>query len=213
MKKNFLFVALFFICMTGFSQNKEYASAMGEALKQFSSCKTVDEFQSLGNRFGLIANAEKAEWLPLYYHAHCYIIMSFMDQTDAARKDSYLDIAEKSVTKMIEIAPKESEVYALQSLLYTARLIIDPISRGQQYSALSVQSSGMALSLDAANPRAKLIKLRNDLGTAQFFGKDPKEFCPQAMALLADWDNYKMKSPLHPRWGKNQVEEIVAGCK
>jgi hypothetical protein len=213
MKKNILFVSLLLITITGFSQSKEYSNAMGEALKQYSICKTVDEFQATGNRFLLIANVEKSEWLPLYYHAHCFIIMSFMDQTDAAAKDNYLDIAEKSVAKMIEIAPKESEVYALQSLLYTARLVIDPISRGQQYSALSVQAAGMSLSFDASNPRAKLIKLRNDLGTAKFFGKDPKEFCPQATALLADWDNYKLKSPLHPRWGKNQVEEIVAGCK
>lgn len=213
MKKNILIVTLLLISMTGFSQSKEYANAMGEALTQFANCKTVDEFQALGNRFGIIANAEKTEWLPLYYHAHCYIIMSFMDQSDAAKKDSHLDIAEKSVNKIIEIAPNESEVYALQSLLYSARLVIDPMTRGQQYSPLSVLAADKALTLDAGNPRAKLIKLRNVIGTAQFFGKDPNEYCAQANDLLANWDNYKMKSPLHPRWGKNQAEEIVKGCK
>jgi len=213
MKTTILLIAIVLVTLTGKSQNKEFAGAMGEALGQYASCKNIDDFQALGNKFGLIANAEKTEWLPLYYQAHCYIIMSFMEQTDATKKDSYLDMAEKSITKMIELAPKESEVYALQSLFYSARLVVNPMERGQKYSALSAQAVGMALGLDANNPRAKFIKLRNDMGSAQFFGKDPKEYCPQASELLASWDSYKVKSPLYPAWGKDQVTGIVTGCK
>jgi len=213
MKKIIVFIAILLAAMAGKSQSKEFAGAMGEALGQYANCKSIADFQSLGNRFGLIANAEKTEWLPLYYQAHCYIIMSFMEPTDAAKKDSYLDIAEQSVNKMIEIAPKESEAFALQSLLYTARLVVDPMSRGQKYGMLSNEAVGKALVLDANNPRAKFIKLRNDMGTAQFFSKDTKEFCPQASELLANWDSYKIKSPLYPAWGKDQVAEVVAGCK
>jgi hypothetical protein len=199
--------------LSGMAQNNEYNSTMGQALGQYAECKTIDDFQALGNRFAMIARAEKNEWLPLYYHAHCYIIMSFMEPADAAKKDSYLDEAEKSITKMIELAPKESEVYALQSMFYSARLVINPMERGQKYGALSAQAVGMALGFEANNPRAKFIKLRNDMGSAQFFGKDPSEYCPQASQLLADWDNYKVKSPLYPSWGKDQVAELVAECK
>jgi hypothetical protein len=213
MKNTILSIAIILLALTGKSQSKEFAGAMGEALGQYATCKSVADFQALGNRFGLIANAEKSEWLPLYYQAHCYIIMSFMEPTDAAKKDSYLDVAEKSLTRMIELAPKESEVYALQSMFYSARLVVSPMERGQKFSALSAQAVGMALGLESNNPRAKFIKLRNDMGSAQFFGKDPKEYCPQASELLASWDNYKVKSPLYPSWGKEQVAEIVTGCK
>jgi len=71
----------------------------------------------------------------------------------------------------------------------------------------------MALGLDANNPRAKFIKLRNDMGSAQFFGKDPKELCPEANELLANWDTFKVKSPIYPAWGKDQVAQIVNECK
>ncbi len=213
MKTTILCIVIFMAALTGKSQSKQFTSAMGEALGQYATCKTVSDFQELGNRFALIANAEKSEWLPFYYHAHCYIIMSFMETADAAKKDIYLDEAEKSVLKMIELAPKESEVYALQSMLYSARLVVSPMERGQKYSALSSQAIGMALGLDANNPRAKFLKLRNEMGSAQFFGKDLKEFCPQASELLANWDNYKVKSPLNPSWGKDQVAEIVNECK
>lgn len=213
MKRTILSIAILLSALTGMSQSNEYAGAMGEALGQYANCKSVDDFQALGNKFGLIANAEKTEWLPLYYQAHCYIIMSFMEPTDAVKKDAYLDVAEKAITKMIELAPKEAEVYALQSMFYSARLVVNPMERGQKYGALSGQAVGMALGLDPTNPRAKFIKLRNDMGSAQFFGKDPKEYCPQAAELLASWDNYKVKSPLYPSWGKDQVEQVVAGCK
>jgi hypothetical protein len=213
MKTTLLTIVIIFAALTGRSQSKEFTGAMGEALGQFAACKSITDYQVVANRFSLIGNTEKTEWLPYYYHAFCYVMMSFMEPTDAAKKDGYLDEAEKSIAKMIELSPKESEVYALQSMCYSARLIVNPMERGQKYSALSAQSVGMALGLDASNPRARFIKLRNDMGSAQFFGKDPKEFCPEASELLANWDTYKAKSPIYPAWGKNQVAEIVEGCK
>lgn len=213
MKKTILSIAILLTTLTGMSQGKEFASAMGETLSQYANCKTIDDFQAFGNRFSLIANAERTEWLPLYYHAYCYILMSFIESSDVVKKDNYLDVAEKSIDEMIALVPSEAEAFVLQSFYYTARLVINPMERGQKYSMLAGQAVGIALSIDPDNPRAKVIKLQNDMGLAQFFGKDPKEFCPQASELLANWDNYKLKSPLYPAWGKNQVEEIVAGCK
>jgi hypothetical protein len=213
MKNTILSIAIILFALTGKSQSKEFAAAMGEALGQYATCKTINDFQVLGNKFGMIANAEKSEWLPLYYHAHCYILMSFMEPTDVAKRDEYLDVAEKSIEKMLILAPKESEAYTLQGFCYTARLVINPMERGQEFSMLSSQSIGKALSLDPENPRAKVLKLQNEMGAAQFFGKDPSEYCGQANELLAKWDDYKPKSPLYPVWGKNQAAKIVEGCK
>jgi len=213
MKTTIFTIAVILFALTGKSQSKEFAGAMGEALGQYAASRTIADYQAAANRFILIANAEKTEWLPYYYHSFCYVMMSFMEPTDAVKKDSYLDEAEKSITKLIELAPKESEVYALQSMFCSARLVINPMERGQKYSALSAQAVGMALGLEPDNPRAKFIKLRNDMGAAQFFGKDPDEYCPQASELLASWDSYKVKSPLYPAWGKAQVQQLVEECK
>ncbi|MCX6238495.1 MAG: hypothetical protein NTY07_13215 [Bacteroidia bacterium] len=213
MKKIILSLAVVFVSLVSMAQKPEFFKTMGETLGQFSTCKNVADFQALGNKFQMIADVEKTEWLPLYYHAHCYIIMSFMEQTDAAKKDSYLDVAEKSVAKLIEMVPNESEVFALQSFYYVARLVVNPAERGQEFSGLSGQAVGKALALDPTNPRAQLIKLQGDMGSAQFFGKDPKSFCPQAKELLTKWDNFKPKSPIHPSWGKDQLMGIVKGCQ
>ena len=204
MKKFILSIAAVLFSLVSNAQNAGYYQSMGETLPKYGACKSVADFQALGNKFEMIANVEKAEWLPLYYHAHCYILMSFIEQ-DGAKKDKYLDVAEKSVKKLVEMAPTEAEVFVLQAFFYTGRLVVNPMERGQEYSGLSGQAIGKALSLDGSNPRAQLMKIQMDMGTAKFFGTDPKSFCAQAKDLLANWDKFKPKSPIYPNWGKDQV--------
>jgi hypothetical protein len=213
MKKIILSLAVVLVSLVSMAQKPEYLNAMGETLSQYATCQTVSDFQALGNKFQMIANAEKGEWLPLYYHAQCYILMSFIEQGDAAKKDSYLDEAEKSMNKLLEMNPAESEVYTLQAFYYTGRLVVNPMERGQEYSGLSGQAIGKAMGLDPTNPRAKLMKVQMDIGSAPYMGLDAKSFCPQAKEILASWDDFKPKSPIHPNWGKDQVEGIVKGCE
>ena len=213
MKKTILTTTIILLALFSYAGSPEFMKAMGETLGQYQSCRSVDDFKSLANKFERISNVEKGEWLPLYYHAHCYIIMSFREPADAKKKDEYLDVAEKSIEKILVMAPEEAEVYALQGFLYTGRLVINPMERGQKYSMLSGQALGRALTMEPGNPRASVLKLQNEMGTAQFYGNDPAQYCSQAYELLARWDNYKPKSPIYPAWGKDQVEEIVKRCK
>ncbi|MFH1120537.1 MAG: hypothetical protein V1775_12005 [Bacteroidota bacterium] len=213
MKATLVTLTMMLVSFAGISQKNEYYQALGESLGQYATCRTVEDFQALGNRFSMIAGNEKEEWLPLYYHAHCFIIMSFMEPSDAAKKDAYLDEAEKSINKIILLAPGEADVFALQAMFYTGRLVVNPMERGQQYSMLSGQAIGRALGIDPSNPRARLIKLQNDMGTARFYGEDTKVFCVVANELLAGWDNFTPKTMLHPSWGKDQATEIVSNCK
>lgn len=213
MKKIILSLAVVLFGLVSMAQESVYFRTMEETLEGYSTIQSLADMQALGNKFQMIANVEKTEWLPLYYHAHCYIILSFMEQGDAAKKDSYLDVAEKSIEKMIALAPNEAEVYALEAFYYSGRLVVDPAERGQKYSGLSGQAIGKALALDPTNPRANFIKLQSDKSSAKFFGKDPKSFCPQAKELMANWDNFIPKSSIYPAWGKEQLARIVSDCK
>lgn len=208
------FITLFLTILTtiGFSQD-QYQQKMGEAMQNYAQVKSVQDYGTAASQFELIANAAGTEWLPLYYHAQCYIMMSFSDrEASEVEKDAYLDIAEKSIEKMIDIAPNESEVYALKALYYTAKLVIDPMTRGQKYGILTNTAIQESLARDAENPRAKQLALSNKVGTAEFFGKDISVFKTEAEQLLADWDNYESKGPFYPTWGKDQVEGLVARC-
>jgi hypothetical protein len=212
MRKIILSIVVVLVNLVSMAQKPEFLKTMGETLGQFPACKNVADFQALGNKFQMIANVEKSEWLPLYYQAHCYILMSFLEPTDATKKDSYLDVAEKTIAKLIEMVPGEAEVFVLQAFYLTGRLVVNPMERGQEYSGLVGQATGKAMAIDPTNPRAKMMKIQMDMGSAPYMGLDPKSFCPQAKELLATWDNFKPKSPIHPSWGKDQVEGIVKGC-
>lgn len=212
MKNSILTIAAILIVSTSFAQGAKYQQAMGEALAGFSSAKTIEDYQALGNKFMVIANAEKEEWLPLYYHAQCYILMNFNERGNQQKQDEFLDEAEKSIDNMLALAPGESEAYVMQGLLYSARLMVDPMTRGQKYSALSGQSIGRALGIEPQNPRARYMQIANEMGTARFFGKDVSESCQKANELYADWDEYKINSRISPQWGKDQVASIVKQC-
>ncbi|NOQ76169.1 MAG: DUF2141 domain-containing protein [Crocinitomix sp.] len=208
--KTIITLSLLILTSLGFTQG-QYQQKMGEAMQNYAQVASVQDYATAASNFELIANAASTEWLPLYYHAQCYIMMSFSDrEASAADKDAYLEVAESSIDKMITIAPNESEVYALKALYYTAKLVVDPMTRGQKYGILTNTAIQESLARDAQNPRAKQLALSNKVGTAEFFGKDISEFKAEAEQLLADWDNYEIRGPFHPTWGKDQVEGVLA---
>jgi hypothetical protein len=206
-----IFAGLLFVAATTAS-GQNYQQAIGSALGEFAQAKTVEDFRTTGNKFMMVANVEPDEWLPLYYHAHCYIMMSFFERTNPEKRDEYLDEAAISIEKMVELAPDQSEVFVMQGLLYSARLMIDPMTRGQQYSAMSAQSIGRALGIEPDNPRARYMQIANEMGTAQFFGSDISASCQKAQKLFDEWDDYTVKSPVHPQWGREQVAEVLRQC-
>lgn len=211
MKKLTLITLVLCFALSISMANEKYTRKMGETLEKFNKCSSIEEFQEVANTFKNIANVEKEEWLPLYYEAQSYILMSFMDRSGAG-KDAYLDQAETSIKKMLDLVPEEAEAYVLKAFYHTGRLVVNPPERSMTTAPLISQSLGKALSLDPGNPRALFIQLSNEMGTANYFGTDTAPMCKQAQDLLANWDSHELRSPIHPSWGKDQVEEIVKNC-
>lgn len=212
MKKMIFSFACVLFTVFAMAQKPAYFEAMGKALARFGSVGDKVGFQQVANQFGMIAKAEPAEWLPVYYQAQCYVLMSFMT-TDAAEKDQLLDVAEPMVNRLLELAPNESEVYSMQAFYYSGRLVVNPVERGQKFGALSNQAIGKALVLEPNNPRARMMQLQMQVGSAPFMGLDPKSYCPQIRELQARWDDYQPKSPIYPSWGKAQVETMAKACE
>ncbi len=207
------FTTIIALLLTGqsFAGNSAYEQAMEAALSQFATSKSVEDMQSTANSFQRIAKFADAEWLPEYYQAHCYVLMSFMIK-DGAQKDAYLDVAEKSITKVLELQPTNTEAYALQAFLYTGRLVVDPMTRGREYSIKSHESLKKALAINPTNPRALYLQLTNEIGTANFFGTDTSIFCERIETLQTNWDSYNQVADMNPSWGKNQAQNLKADC-
>jgi hypothetical protein len=195
-----------------YAGNPQYEKAMKDALGQLQQCKNIEDFNQSANTFSRIANAEKSEWLPAYYYAYSHVIMSFIENEDMVKKDEYLDVAASTIDLLMEAQPEESELYALQGFLYTARLVVDPATRGQKYMQLSGQAIGKALAINKTNPRALYIQLSNETGMARFFGKDIALYCERISQLQENWAVYNQASGFYPQWGKREVDGLAKGC-
>jgi hypothetical protein len=185
---------------------------MAAALGQFSTARNISEYQETANSFNRISNLASTQWLPNYYQAQCYILMSFMEK-DATQKDAYLDRAEKAITTVLAIQPENSEAFALQAFMFTGRLVIDPMTRGREYSIRSNQSLKKSLAINPTNPRALYLQLTNEIGTAGFFGTDTSIYCERITTLNENWDKFNKTEAMNPSWGKNQALGLKSNCK
>ena len=213
MKKITLILGALAISTLVLGQNEQYYRKMGESLQLFSSCSSVEDYQDLANSFKVIANVEKEEWLPLYYEAHCYIIMSFMSQMENEKRDIYLQNAADLIDRMTGLAPNEAEVSVMTAFYHTGYLVVNPPQRSMNTTPLIHAAIERALTIEPDNPRALFLRISNEMGTASFFGSDVTPFCEEAGKLLASWDDYAVKSPIHPTWGKDETEGIVRSCE
>ena len=212
MKRITLLFAVMLIVTVTMGQNDKYYQKMGETLGKFATSNSVKDFQDLANQFRIIANVETGEWLPLYYEAHCYILMSFMNHLEAGVRGGYLDRASSSIDKMVELAPNEAEMYVMKAFYHTGYLVINPPQRAMSTTPLIHAAIYRALDLEPSNPRALFLRISNEMGTASYFGDDTTPYCLEATELLESWDAYDIKSPIHPSWGKNETEGIVKRC-
>ena len=212
MKRTTLLLSALLLTTLVMGGNDRYLEKMRETLQLFAGCSTPEDYQDLANRFRVIANVETEEWLPLYYEAQCYVLMGFTGQLGNELRDSYLDKASALIDEMLAMAPNEAEVYVMKSFYHTGYLVVDSPQRAMNTTPLIHEAIARALAMEPDNPRALFLRLSNEMGTASYFGEDISPYCDRAAALLREWDNYELKSPVHPSWGKEEVEGIVKSC-
>lgn len=211
MKKAITLFAVLLISVATFAQTN-YEKAMVKNLQAMRDAKSVTNWQDIANGFGRIGNMEKEEWLPSYHQAFSYVIMSSVE-TDATKRDKYLDSAQESMDALKGMETDESEVMALQGFLHTMRMLVDPATRGQQYSGLSMAALGKAKKLNPENPRAAYMLAQMAFGQARFFGSSTDDACDSMKKAIVKFDNFKPKSGIHPNWGREQAEGILKNCQ
>jgi len=197
-----LFTLLFgMILMTSLSQNNKYQQAMLGTIEKMNNSASTGEFIEAANTFERISQTEKSEWLPLYYAAYSYIVVSFQEQ-DLAKKDPFLDKAQQFLDNAFKIAPEESELFALQAFLYPGRIIVDPMTRGMEYMGKMNQALDKAIQLNPENPRSYYLRAITLLNMPEQFGGGAKVAMPLFETAKQKFDSFKPISNISPKWGK-----------
>lgn len=210
MKKSiFILVLLLFSGVT--FANDAYQKAMKQSIDKLFQSQTIQEYVDVANQFERISTIEKQEWLPLYYASFSYIMISFKE-TDNAKKDQYLDQAQKYLDKAMTIELNESELFMLQGFLYPSRINIDPINRGMTYMGKMNAALDKALELNPDNPRVYYLRATMTANMPEAFGGGAAKALPLYQIAAEKFDLFKPKSEIHPNWGKelnaNDLQKI-----
>ncbi len=194
-----------------FANGDKYIETMQKNTEVVYTSQNIADIQNAVNSFERIGEAEKTKWEPYYYASFGYVMMANREMV-AATKDTYLDLALKSIEKAKALQPNDSEIIALEGFVHMIRVTVDPASRGQQYSGMAFQSFGKAVAMNPENPRALSLLAQMQYGTAQFFGASTSEACGTLTKALEKFDTYKSDNALAPQWGKGMAEGLKSKC-
>jgi tetratricopeptide (TPR) repeat protein len=200
MKKLMITMVLVSLFSVGFS-NEAYEKAMSLSIVKLFQAKTISENIDVANQFERISKTEKSEWLPLYYASYAYIMISFQEPENA-KKDQYLDQAQKYLDQAIGIDPNESELYMLQGFLYPSRINIDPMNRGMQYMGDMNKALDKALALNPDNPRVYYLRATMTFHMPEAYGGGAAKALPIYETATEKFRIFNPKTAISPNWGK-----------
>lgn len=209
MKKIFSVIALLSV-LTLNAQTK-YESAMQNGFAKLKETKGADDLQALGAYYERIAEAEKTQWLPYYYAARHYTISAFMNP--AADKDKVASKVSELINKAEAIEPANAEIYCLKQQVAVMQLLVDPMSRWQTFGAQASEAIAKAKEIDPSNPRPYLLEGQYLMNVPEAFGGGKavaKKLFERSLELFS---GFKPLSALHPNWGKEQAEQLLAACQ
>ena len=189
----------------------KYETEMTKALTSFKEARSADEMEKAAQHFDRIAKVETQNWLQLYYSIFIRTLNAFSQEKSKAIKT--VDELENKYQLLEELAPDNSEVLTLRGLFRTVKVAKDPETYAMPLSGASIKDYDDALKIDSKNPRALYLMAQYNMGGAEFWGKDPKEYCPQIERAKALFE-VENKENFEPGWGEQQVDEILnSTCK
>lgn len=209
MKKIILAIALF--TTFGLNAQTKYESAMQNGFSKMKDGKTADDMSAVASFFERVGDAEKTQWLPYYYAARNYTIAAFMNPT--ADKDKAAEKVKDLIAKAEAIEKANAEIFCLKQQVAVMQLVVDPMSRWQSYGAVAAEAIAKAKAIEPNNPRPYLLEGQYLMNVPEAFGGGKaiaKKLFEKSVELFG---NYKPASQLHPSWGKEQAEQLLAACQ
>lgn len=206
MKKIITVIALFAVVLV--SAQTQFEQGMGKAFGLWKEGKNTEASQL----FERIAAAEKTSWLPNYYVALVNTTASFTEK-DKTKVALMLTKAQDALDVEMIKDQSNSELYVLQALIYTAYVVMDPMTNGMKYSSKVMEAYAKAKAIDPNNPRAVFGEADYQLGGAKWTGVDTKPLCAQVNKAIELFGTFKPETQFSPKWGLERALETQKTCK
>lgn len=213
MKKLFLLAAFAFLATASFAQSDKYMASMKSNIAAIdTSFKNPADLLELANKFERIATAEKTQWLAYYYAAFCQVNYTYMEK-DKTKVDAIADKATELIDKADALQPKNSEISCVKSMIASAHMLVNPMQRYMEYGPEIQSYLDDALQQDPTNPRPEYLKGQSLKYTPEQFGGGCANAKPVLESSLDKYNKFTPTSEIHPNWGKQRLETVLAECK
>lgn len=207
--KVLIYITAVLISVTSIAQTP-YEKGMTKALdlwEEGESTKAVQLFER-------IASAEPEKWLPSFYAAQILTYSSFgiKDKEELTEKlNKALELMNTAKTNSPE---NNAELLVLEAQYYTSWIAFDGMTYGMKYAGKVGELYQKAAALAPDNPRVVLGKAEWDMGSAKYFGGDPKEYCKDVERAIILFGTFKPESTIHPTRGLKHANEVLENnCK
>ena len=211
MKNLVLLLVLAVSLSSVYAQNSSYEDIMKKNIDLLYEADNESDYQKVANTFEIVANKEETKWLPLYYVSLTKVFMSH-NIKDNAKKDLYLDEAQKFLDKALILNNNESELLILQGFLHQARISVSPVSRGKKYSVLANSYFDKAEKINSENPRIYYLKGMNVLNMPKMFGGGKENALPLFQKAKEKFNKFEVSNELYPNWGSQSNENKLNYC-
>ena len=189
-----------------------YESAMEKGINMIDGAESREDFIKSSNFFYRIYQAEKNNWLPSYYYSIANVRIS-MTEKESFIKDEYLDKALNIISDFDSLSISDldslakSEIYTLKAMIYSAKIMIDPMSRGRKLGAISEQMINNSISYFPSNPRPYLISGQMKFYTPAAFGGGIDKAMPILEKSIMYYDSFKNQK-FWPFWGQEDAQKM-----
>ena len=209
MKKSMLSLLFCGFLFAALAQSEKYTAVMQKNIAALDAAKSVADLQDVAASFERVGDAEKTQWLPYYYAALAQTWIGW--RPEVKDKDANAEKIKAYLAKA-EAIEKNAELYAVENMVATQQMIVDPQTRWQTNGAEAAAALQNGLKLDPNNPRLYYLQGESLFGTPVQFGGGKEKGKPVFEKAIALFKAAQPK-PLYPTWGQKQAEDKLAECK
>ena len=192
---------------------QDFKVVMEKTFTAFDTTMNQEVRMEQSNKLSLIAKKFDNEWTAHYYAAYSKIFLSYFEK-DNAKKDAYLDEADKEKADAVTILKKDNdETYVLSAMIASARMGVDPMNRWQKYGKIFSDNLESAKEVNPDNPRMYYIQATNKFFTPKAYGGGKKAAQPYFEKAEALFAKEKGGDITKPYWGKDKNAYFLAQCK
>jgi hypothetical protein len=195
------------------AQAQDFKTMEEKVFLAFDTTQDMNTKIEQSNKLSLIAKKWDGEWSAHYYAGYSKAVLSYMEK-DAAKRDAYLDEAEKDAEDAVTLLKKNNdETFVLAAMIANARMAVDPMQRWQKYGQVFTTDLESAKDLNPDNPRMYYLQGVSKYFTPKAYGGGKATALPYFEKAAGLYAKETGKDITMPHWGKDKTQYFLGQCK